>query len=334
MMTAQTTIKEVARQAKVSTATVSRVINNDPRVRKDTRERVLDVMKRANYRPNPLAQGLSRGRARVLGVVTHPNPDMKAHYFVETLRGINAALSNNPYTLVINPPNHDVTGYLLLAPAEGDQTLKYAEEKQIPTILLNSSSSRFSCVDLDNVTAAYEAVSHLLKLGHENVAILNGNLDVSNGKDRFEGYKKALADHGRPLDRSLVENGAFDNAKGRAAMKRLLALKDRPTAVFAANDHMAFGAMQAVREAGLRVPQDVAVAGFDDADASAFVTPPLTTVRQPFFQMGFEAARYLAEAVTGQNSGFQPQRILVQGKLIIRESCGAYVAAANGRQRP
>lgn len=327
MMTAQTTIKEVARQAKVSTATVSRVINNDPRVKRDTRERVLDVMKRANYHPNPLAQGLSRGRARVLGVVTHPDPDMKAHYFVETLRGINAALSNNPYTLIINPPHHDVTGYLLLAPAEGDPTLKLAAEKQIPTVLLNSASARFSCVDLDNVTAAYETVSHLLKLGHRNVAIINGNLGVSNGKDRFEGYKKALADHGRPLDKSLIAEGAFDDAKGYAAMKHLLAAQPRPTAVFAANDHMAFGAMKAVQEAGLRVPQDVAIAGFDDVDASSFVTPSLTTVRQPFFQMGFEAARYLAEAVTGQNSGFLPRRILVQGKLIIRQSCGAYVSA-------
>lgn len=261
-------------------------------------------------------------RTRRLGVITHPKPDMKAHYFVETLRGIDHALAGKPYVPVINPSAYDVSGLLLLAPSEQDPAFRAAVERRIPTVILHGASTYFSSVDVDNIAAAFDIVSHLLTLGHTRVAIINGRLENSNGQDRLEGYRRALRAHRCRFDDTLVVNGDFSETRGYAAAKKLILAAKRPTAIFAANDHMAIGAMKALRGAGLRVPRDVALVGFDDIQAASSTNPPLTTVQQPLFQMAYEAARYLTDAITEQDS-FQPRRILVQGKLVIRQSCGA-----------
>jgi DNA-binding LacI/PurR family transcriptional regulator len=325
----RTNIREIARRAGVSIATVSRVINNSPLVKADTRERVLGIMRKLRFQPNLLAQSLSRGQPLMLGVFTHPEPDMKAHYFVEVLRGINQALAASAHSLVINPEDFSLLrGALLLAPSLKDPLLNRVTQNKIPAVLINASSPRFFTVDVDNVAAAYEAVDHLLQLGHRRVACIDGNRRVTNDRDRLEGYRRALQQHRIPFDETLVVSGDFDEAKGYEAMKRLLSLKDRPTAVFAANDHMAVGAIKAARDAGLQVPQEVAVAGFDDIDLAPYITPPLTTVRQPLFQLGYEAARLLLDLLSGKLSPLKPRQMLLEGKLIIRRSCGAYAGAA------
>lgn len=321
----QPDIHEIARQAGVSIATVSRVINNSPRVREATRKRVLSVMKKLNYRPNPSAQNLGRATVRSIGVVTHPDPDLDAHYFAETLRGIREGLNGFSYDLLINP-QEATNAYLLLAPAQDDPLLKRLEEKRLPTVLINATSPRFSSVDMDNTAAAYEVVRHLLRLGHRRVAIINGKMETSNGKDRFEGYRKALKAHKVPFSIRLVERGNFSEGGGHAAMKRLLALKGRrPTAVFAANDHMAMGALRAIQEAGLKAPQHMALAGFDDIELAAKCRPPLTTVRQPLKKMGYEATRFLLDMLS-KGVPPAPRRLLLEGKLMIRKSCGAYAS--------
>ncbi|HRY30182.1 MAG TPA: substrate-binding domain-containing protein [Elusimicrobiota bacterium] len=266
----------------------------------------------------------------MVGVGTHPDPDLKEHYFSETFRGLRQALGRRSRcSLVVNPPpGRAVDALILLAPTEDDPLLRRARRDNIPTVLVNGCSHGFPCVDLDNITAAFAAVSHLLRLGHRRVGMINGKMETANGRDRYEGYRRALAAHGISLDETLVTEGRFSRAGGRTAMERLLSLPHRPTAVFAANDHMALGALEAARHAGRRVPADVAVVGFDDIAAAASSSPSLTTVRQPLFQMAREAANLLApnDPPARREGPGNPssRRILLQGTLVVRKSCGAF----------
>jgi len=178
-------------------------------------------------------------------------------------------------------------------------------------------------VDVDNVRAAHGAVSHLIRLGHTRIGMItNGPLHYTASADRLEGYRRALADHGLEYDDALVAFGAFREESGQAAMDRLLALDDPPTAVFAASDAIALGALVSLRRHGLRVPDDVALVGFDDIPLAAYVNPPLTTVRLPARQLGEEAARLLVALVEGRP--VETTQILLETTLIVRESCGSH----------
>lgn len=330
------TIVEISRFAGVSIATVSRVINGHPHVSPKTRARVIKIMEKYGYRPNPLARRMGRGRTKTIGVLTHAGSDTKAHYFMEVFRGINSALGGSLYNVLVNPSEFDVDGLLALAPSIGEPYLGLAARARIPTVVISSTSQTVSSVDLDNTAAAYEMVTHLIRLGHRRVACIGGPMNVSNSRDRLDGYQKALKAHDIRPDGALIAHGDFEQTSGQDIMTEFLKLKNPPTAVFAANDHMAIGAVRVIQHRGLRVPLDIAVAGFDDADFSAFVTPTLTTVRQPLFQMGYEAARLLMDQLNAPKP-LPIRRVLMEGKLVIRESCGAYAARPlpeTGRELP
>jgi LacI family transcriptional regulator len=270
-----------------------------------------------------------RAKTRVLGVVTHAAPDLGAHFFVETLGGVKAAIAGRPYRLRLNPARLDgLAGLLFLAPQQDEPLLHAARKRGLPCVVSNGSDSLLPYVCLDNVQAAYAAVCHLIRgRGRRPIAVINGKLHVSDGKDRFDGYRRALADHGIPFRPDYVATGDFSETGGYEAMKRLLALPDPPDAVFAANDHMAVGALRAARERGMSAPDDVAVIGFDGTETAARHEPPLSTVQQPLRAIAKRAAGMLLAMLEGRRA--ERGRVLLRGVLIVRQSS----APADGGRR-
>jgi LacI family transcriptional regulator len=262
-----------------------------------------------------------RPRYRV-GVMTHPDPDLKSHYFSETLRGIRRVLTPARAHLRINPDPAEVDGLLLIGPSPQDPVWRISARKGIPAVVINGGRAGFPSVDTDNAAAAYAVVRRFAALGHRRIGIINGKMRTDNGRDRFRGYRAALRASGLRFERALAVGGNFDRAQGRKAMARLLALARPPTAVFAANDHMAAGAIEAIRARGLRVPGDVAVAGFDDVPEAARIRPALSTVRQPFADMGRRGARLLWEALARLRKPGRAPVIRLRADLVIRRSCG------------
>lgn len=260
----------------------------------------------------------------VIGVFTHPNPDLQAPYFAGSLRGVSAALDGFSHELLINPSPEAPQAFIFLGPADGEPALLRAIARKLPGVVLQGVSDVFPSVGMDNISAARTVVDHLLVMGRKRVAVINGRLYVADGKDRFEGYKQALASHGRPFDPALAPEAEFDRAKGRAAMLTLLSLPVPPDAVFAANDHMALGALEALKQSGRRVPEDVAVAGFDDMPEAAVVG--LTSFRQPFEKIAFEGTRLLKAWLSGERSP-GAIRLSVEGELVTRASCGSNAVA-------
>jgi LacI family transcriptional regulator len=202
-----------------------------------------------------------------------------------------------------------------------DDYIRYLNRRRIPFVLLDREISEIkaNCVLSDHVRGAYSAVEHLVQHGHRQVAFISGPADSPDSSARFDGYRQCLQDHGLAFSPQLVEHGDFRQLGGYQAMKRLLdSLESFPTAVFAANDEMAIGAIGAARDKGLRIPDDVAIAGYDDIEMAAFAHPPLTTIRQPLRDFGISAVQMLLRSMDGS----EPETVVMPVELIVRRSCG------------
>ncbi len=337
------TLEEVAKLAGVSRSTVSRVVNQHPNVRPEVRERVWEVIRQTGYQPHAAARSLATRRTRVIGLIipqavttlfTDP-------YFPILIRGIADACNAHNYHLMLSlfsrrrvqesRAHQDLLyqqvlrsryldGVVVSSAPLDDPIFRRLLEDGVPFVLIGRySHERVSYVDVDNVVGARMAVEHLLRLGHERVATITGPLNMCAGQDRLEGYRQALTARGIPVDEDLIAEGDFTEGGGQAAMQRLL--PRHPTAVFAASDMMAVGALKVLREAGLRVPEDVAVVGFDDIPLASMVEPPLTTVRQPIEQLGSMAVELLVSLL--ENPGEETtHRVVLPTELVIRASCG------------
>jgi LacI family transcriptional regulator len=337
------TLEEVAKLAGVSRSTVSRVVNQHPNVRPEVRERVWEVIRQTGYQPHAAARSLATRRTRVIGLIipqavttlfTDP-------YFPILIRGIADACNAHNYHLMLSlfsrrrvqesRARQDLLyqqvlrgryldGVVVSSAPLDDPIFPRLLEDGVPFIIVGRyPHERANYVDVDNVAGARMAVEHLLRLGHERVATITGPLNMFAAQDRLEGYRQALAARGIPVDEDLIAEGDFTEGGGRAAMQRLL--PHRPTAVFAASDMMAAGAIKVLREAGLRVPEDVAVVGFDDIPLASMVEPPLTTVRQPIEQTGGMAVELLVSLL--ENPGEETvHRVVLPTELVIRASCG------------
>ncbi len=335
------TAEDVARLAGVSRTTVSLVLNGVPgiRIRAETRQRVLEAAARLNYRPHAGARHLVRGRSEVIAFVMRQTPDQifADAFLPEVLRGLSGALRGAGLHLLIFPISPDqapgetalllqerrVDGMILSGPRFEDQEWLERWGQEIPVVLLGHlAGSALPSVDVDNAQAAAVATRHLLGLGHRRIGLItNAPLSYTASYERWLGYRQALEEAGVPYDETLVAFGAFTPASGAAAMERLLALPDPPTAVFVASDVVAFGALQAARRRGLRIPQDLALVGFDDVPLAAYVDPPLSTVHLPAEDLGREAGRLLLQWI---QEGRPPTvRIRLATGLIVRQSCGA-----------
>ncbi|MCC7206293.1 MAG: LacI family DNA-binding transcriptional regulator, partial [Anaerolineae bacterium] len=326
------TLSDIARAAGVSVSTVSRVLSNpEYPVHDDTRRRILDIARQMHYKPNLLARSLRNERSFSVGVIVD---NIVSIFAPPIIRGIQDTLKPEGYTCVIinadwdGNQEVDAIRDLVSRSADGiifvDTWLHPAnvldDAPAVPCVFVNRLFSSGKSIGPDDRHGASLAVEHLIGLEHVRIGFINGPTGWDASQKRLLGYQDALRKHSLPLDETLVFEGDWDVMSAYRAAQRLLSLPDRPTALFAANDVMALGAIYAVQDAGLRVPDDMAVVGFDDQDFSAFCQPTLTTVTMPVYEMGARAARMVLSAISGGAN--QVETELVRGRLVIRESCG------------
>jgi DNA-binding LacI/PurR family transcriptional regulator len=305
------TIQDVAKRAETSIATVSRVMNNSShKVSRKTRERVLKAVEELDYQPNVLARGLQTKVTQTIGVLI---PDISNPYYAEIVRGIQEAadISGHSITLQHTDRSHDriINDINLLRSKMVDgiifsggiihrhETLSALKELRRRVVVIGRHEVNFPAVRVDNIEGSSLALQHLLDLGHRRIGYIGGPPESTTAADRLTGYKSALAQNGLEYQTALVEQGNLTPDSGHGAAKRLLQAAQKPTAIFAANDLMALGAISAARELGLKVPWDLSVVGFDDLPLNPYFEPPLTTVAIPMRGLGQEAMKMLVNLV-------------------------------------
>jgi LacI family transcriptional regulator len=336
-----TTLADIARALGVSKMTVSRAINNHPEISPETRARILDAAQRMNYRPNQFARALTTNRSYLLGVVV---PDLMHSYFAEICRGIETVAKPLGYQNLICSTDEDTAneeseveallprtdGLILASSASSSETKFYRRlvRERAKLVLIDRQLEGIKCptVTTDDVKVGELATEHLLNLGHARVGHLKGTV-ASTASLRFEGYQKALAKSRIPFDAELVRECGFTESDGYRATRQWLSNGDLPSAIFAANDPAAIGAMSAITEAGLRIPEDIAIVGGGNIHYGDMLSVPLTTIAWSTSEMGQAAARLLIDLVEGKR-GTKEQHIIVEPELVIRASCGARLAPA------
>ena len=335
------TLEEVAAAAGVSRATVSRVVNGLDRVSPATRQSVQRAVERLGYTPNRVARSLATRRTDSVALVI-PEPATKLFgdpFFPRLVTGISEVLSAADKQLVLLAPQTQddearLERYLAAAQADGVLLVSLHGDDPLPSDLLRRgipvviggrpTIEGVNHVDVDNVQGAMSAVRHLIGLGRRRVATITGPLDMAVASDRLEGYRRALREAGLARDSVLEASGAFEQEAARRAMSELLDRAPDIDAVFAASDLMAAGALQALRRAGRRVPQDVAVVGYDDSLIASSTEPPLSSVRQPTEDMGREMARLLLAVISTPSP--VARRVILDTQLVIRQSSGGEAA--------
>ncbi len=335
------TIRDVAQRAGVSKSTVSHVLNGTRYVRPELAERVRRAMAELNYTPNQLARSLRRKTTHTIGLIT---PDNANPFFAQVAQAVEEVCFRRGYTVLLGNAAGDparelhyirvmvekqVDGLIVAASGLHSEHLRPSVLGQIPVVLVDRS---LPGLDVDRVVADHRrggrlATEYLLSLGHRHIACIAGPADISAGNERLAGYREALEGAQLPMVPSLVVEGAFDLASGYRAMQRLLELPEPPTAVFAANDQMALGALRALREAGISVPQGCSVIGYDDTPLASYVHPPLTTVHQPVARLGHLAAETLLARLAEPDRPVQYHVLPVE--LVVRESCGPWDPSSN-----
>ncbi|MCP4753399.1 MAG: LacI family transcriptional regulator [Proteobacteria bacterium] len=334
------TIKDIADLAGVSKATVSRTIHSPHLVKPGTRDRILRIMENRNYVYDAVAGDLSRKKASVIGLII---PTIKNSIFSSTVYGMQEKAEEYGYTTIIGNSNYDMESETrlmklfqqrrmagLIITGLSAATSKGIEElvrSGIPCVVTweTTDSDRISYAGFDNYKAAYSMVAYLNELRHRRIGLMIGPYTkVGRARRRFEGYRTALKDNGIDYDPDLVVEREYTMVDGKEGMHRLLSLPEPPTAVFAASDVLAMGALAAVKEKGLRVPEDISLAGFDDIEFAAYLDPPLTTVRIPAFEMGQLAVKALFDLI--DNGPDQVRQYCLDTDLIIRKSCSEFSA--------
>jgi LacI family transcriptional regulator, galactose operon repressor len=332
------TTRDVARLAGVSSSTVSHVLNGTRFVSDDVRRRVLGAVQNLGYEPNGVARSLKVNRSMTIGLIIS---DISNPFFTAVVRGVEDVTQANGYVLVLCNSDEDTAKEamylralrakrldgLILAPAgEAHDYLRDTVRAQFPLVFLNRDVASIDApaVLLDNEGAAFEATNHLIDLGHRRIGMIGGRPLASTSIERKSGFARALRAAGLPADERLVVSGGSEAEGGHAAALALLSLEPRPTAIFSGNNLMTIGALAAIQERGLSVPQDVALLGFDDFSWAGVFRPRLSTVAQPTYELGCTAANVLLK-VMAHGSSQVPRRTLLPGRLVIRESCGAAI---------
>ena len=325
------TIYDVAREAGVSDATVSRVFNNKDNVREATRQRVRDAADKLGYVANLQARSLAGGKSNIIGLLV---PGLDTTYIGEVVRGIDHELAKANYELMLYTTrrrdgaeylkyiaNSLSEGLLLVVPLLSQTYLKALKNLNYPYVLIDEvdeSGNSFS-VDATNRQGAYDATQYLLELGHRRIGFITGIPSLSTSKERLEGYKAALREYDVTVLPELITYGDYLQPSGYEQAQNLLNLATRPTAIFASNDRMALGALDAIREQNLQIPDDISVIGFDDIPQASATHPKLTTVNQSLEKMGRIGVQMLLEQI--ENPERPPRRITLATELIIRDSC-------------
>jgi LacI family transcriptional regulator len=332
------TLEKVAELAGVSRSTVSRVVNSQAGVREDVRQHVRQVIEETGYRPNLAARALASNRSRIISlVIPHAVSTLFSDpYFPRLTQGITLACNKNDLSLSLflfhNEDEEEkltkriantsmVDGVIIASSQFADPLIPHLIANGVPLVVVGRQDPypQLNFVDIDNLNGAYAATTHLLRRNYQRVAHITGPLNMVSGVDRLAGYKKALRDRRFSFREELVMEGDYTEAGGYAAMQQLLVAN--PDAVFTASDQTALGALRAIREARLKVPQDIAMVGFDDLLPPNAFHPRLTTIRQPVVQIGQEAVNILLDVI--ENGSSPPNRIILDTQLVIRQSCGS-----------
>lgn len=336
LVTAPVTMRQIAERAQVSIGTVSHVINETAPVRPKLRERVLDAIRSLGYQPSALAQGLRKNRTDMLGMVI---PDITNPFFPGVVRGVEDVAYERSFRVILCNADNDpakeasyvrelrsyrIAG-LLMIPASGADIagdLRTYASASVPVVCIDRVPEGWKgdAVLVANAEGAYLITRHLLEMGHRRLAVITGPLKLTNAAQRLKGFRRALAEAGLEINAESIQEARFDTASGYESALRLLRRLPRPTAIFACNDLMALGVLQAARELNLRCPEDLSIAGFDSLEFSNFTDPSLTSVYQPGYQLGATAARLLLQRVDGLRSG--PKKILLPTELKKRNSVG------------
>ncbi|WP_274650462.1 catabolite control protein A [Paenibacillus humicola] len=330
------TIYDVAREAGVSMATVSRVVNNNPNVKPQTRKKVFEAIERLGYRPNAVARGLASKKTTTVGVVI---PDISNSIFAEVARGIEDIANMYHYNIILCNADKkkdkeirvintllekQVDGLVFMGGAVTDEHLQAFKTANVPIVLCATTDENgtIPSVDIDHEGAAFDAVQMLIRGGHKRIAMISGTLqDPANGYARFQGYKRALEAAGLPYDENLVRVGNYRYESGAEAMKYFLELKDRPTAVFAATDEMAIGAIHCIQDSGLKVPDDISVISVDNSRMASMVRPQLTAVAQPMYDIGAVSMRLLTKLM--KKESVDQAKVVLPHEIVSRQSVGS-----------
>ncbi len=327
------TIRDVAKKANVSVATVSRYINGTARVSDEVARRLDQVMKELNYIPHSTARKLATNRTYTIGLML---TDITGDFFAPLLSGVEATARENGYDLLISSARephaevrdlplgpHNCDGILGFTTSLKDECLRSLREMNFPVVLIHRSPPDgldIPSVTVENKAASYKLVSHLIEEhGRQRIVYLRGPEGHEDSYWREMGYREALQDHGIPLDESLISNGDFFRRKAYQSIWELLSVGVQFDGVFSGDDEAAVGVLIALKEAGVRVPEEVSVVGFDDQRMSPYLQPPLTTVRAPTEEVGKEAARQLIRLI---ETGKADPLTLLPTELVIRRSCG------------
>ncbi len=330
-------IDDIARLAFVSRSVVSRVLNNRPNVSDEARARVLKVIEKYNYRPSATARSLATDRTYEISILAPRKKDdvfangfwsliflgiseecIRRGFFV-SLSMISGELETHLNDRILNGHNFD--GYILISKEVADKVVPALRKREIPTVLIGRDPDfpDLHSVDVDNVEGGYKATKHLVDLSHRHIAIMTGPLHTQESLDRLEGYKKALEEAGLPFVDALCSEGDYSQEGGHGCMQRLLEQTPRPTAVFCVSDAQAAGALLAIHRAGLTVPGDVSVIGYDDLPISRYTIPPLTSMHQPIYHMGERAADIVIDQIEGKIEDVV--HVHLQADLVERETC-------------
>lgn len=326
------TIYDVAKQAGVGIGTVSRVLNESPNVRSETRRRVLDAIEQLNYRPSPIARRLSLRKTLTIGVIV---PFLTRPSVVERLRGIEAVVAQSDYDLIVynvETPNrrdayfHDipasnrVDGMIIISLRPSDQDVQHWKAAGIPVVLVDTEHPGLHRVVVDDVAGGRLATRHLIELGHRHIAYVGdpeeSAFSFTSSRDRYLGYRQALSRHDLPFRSEYHQAAEHGRKQAHQITRLLLAVDTAPTAVFAASDTQAFGVIEAARDMGLQVPGDLSVIGFDDVEVAELLD--LTTIRQPLFESGRRGIELLLRAI--DTPQVEPIREQMPLELVVRKT--------------
>ncbi len=328
------TIKEIAKKAKVSIATISRVLNNDPRVTEKTRNLVLRISEELNYKPNLLARNFVKKKSNVIGLIL---PEISDEFFTEIIKGVDEitfiggyytiVASSHKYRsledeLVTFTQNGLISGLILLVPNLSKGLTDILEKIRIPVVLINSHPqiSRFHVVAIDNFDGAYSMTKYLLKKGYKKIGFISGPEDNDDSIYRKEGYIQACKEFNNDSFKKWIVNGDFTREGGISGCKTLLEKKIKPEVIFAANDMMALGCYDFLSEKKIKIPDDIAISGFDDIFVSKYLNPGLTTVKINIEEVGRSAAGLLMNKLTNSEA-LTTMTVRISTQLIIRDSC-------------
>ncbi len=330
------TQKDVAKKAGVSFITVSRVINGSKKVNPETKKRILNAIKELGYYPNIMGRALHINKINTIGVIIpFTSHIFSTPYYVDLLRGIEKVCAEKGYEILFHPKKNEIEeidylklyyerkadGLLIIAPRINDEQLTVIAEKKIPALVVHGryKDKSISFVDSDNKKGGFLATEYLIKKGHNKIAFLGGWEFVINTIDRLQGYKKALKKYNLNFKKEWILFGDYSQKSGYELTKKILSQKEIPDAIFGGDDLMAIGAIKAIKERGLRIPEDIAIIGFDDIEMGKYVEPALTTIRQQALKIGAESARLLINKINNKNfSSFSS--LIVDVELIIRNS--------------